>query len=274
SRSDSIGVIIPSANPYYASMMSGIEAAARAHGLTMLLGLTNGDEGRREDYVTTFLERRVDGILVCAAAHDLTVGRRPEDMPVPVVLIGQQPNAGYPIIRTDNVAAGHLAAHHLWSLGHRKFAYITPNDAWYDFLDRRIGMMHFLESTGDHFSVKVLDGVQGETDAYQRVKDACQDGLEATAILASTDRHALAALAALSDAGVRVPEDKAVMGFDNYMTSSFLRPSLTSMSMPATEMGRLGIEYIRQKIDGAGVPDDTVLQAMLVARQSTTSGRA
>jgi DNA-binding LacI/PurR family transcriptional regulator len=129
SRSDSIGVIIPSPNPYYASMMSGIETAARAHGLTMLLGLTNGDEGCREDYVTTFLERRVDGILVCAAAHDLTVGRRPEDMPVPVVLIGQQPNAGYPIIRTDNVAAGHIAANHLWSQGHRKFAYITPNDA-------------------------------------------------------------------------------------------------------------------------------------------------
>ncbi|UVK41150.1 LacI family transcriptional regulator [Mesorhizobium sp. AR10] len=271
SRSDSVGVVIPSANAYYAAMMSGIEAATHAQGLTMLLGLTNGDEGRREAYITAFLERRVDGILVCAAAHDQRPSRPPEEMPVPVVLIGQQPNAGYSIIRTDNVAAGHTAARHLWSLGHRRYAYITPDDAWYDFRDRRLGMMGFLESTGEPFSVELLDEIRGETDAYRRVSDACRNGFDATAIVASTDRHALGALAALADAGVRVPEDKAVMGFDNYITSSFLRPSLTSMSMPAMEMGRLGIEYLRQKINGSAVPQDTVLQAALVARQSTGS---
>jgi DNA-binding LacI/PurR family transcriptional regulator len=269
SRSDSVGVIMPAPNPYYAAMMSGIEAAAHAQGLTMLLGLTNGDEGRREAYVTTFLERRVDGILICAAAHDRRSGRPPEEMPVPVVLIGQQPNAGYSIIRTDNVAAGHTAARHLWSLGHRRYAYITPDDAWYDFRDRRLGMMSFLESTGEPFSVELLDEIRDETDAYRRISDACRKEFDATAIVASTDRHALGALAALVDAGVRIPEDKAVMGFDNYITSNFLRPSLTSISMPAMEMGRLGIEYLRQKIDGAAVPQDTVLRATLVARQST-----
>lgn len=269
SRSDSVGVVIPSPNPYYAAMMSGIEGAARAHGLTMLLGLTNGDESRREAHVAAFLERRVDGILICAAAHDQRRGRPLEEMPVPVVLIGQQPNAGHAIIRTDNVAAGHAAAHHLWSLGHRRYAYITPDDAWYDFRDRRLGMTAFLETTSEPFSVELLDGVHGESEAYRRVADACRNGFEATAIVASTDRHALGALAALADANVRVPEDKAVMGFDNYITSSFLRPSLTSMSMPAMEMGRLGIEYLRQKINGVAVPEDTVLQAALVARQST-----
>lgn len=268
-RSDSIGVIVPVTNAYYDGMITGIEAAASEHGLTMLLGLTQADEDRREALVTEFLERRVDGILVCAAAYDRHSGRPPGQMPVPVVLVGQQPNAGYPMVRSDNVAAGRAAAEHLYALGHRHFAYLTPHRDWYDFRDRHAGIVHFLEQAGEPVTLELMDGLMGETGAYDRVRQACAEGLRATAIIASTDRHALGALAALADAGISVPEEMAVMGFDNYFTSAYLRPSLTSVSMPADAMGRTGVDYLRAMISGEKVPPDTELAATLIVRQST-----
>ncbi|UYN99144.1 MAG: LacI family DNA-binding transcriptional regulator [Devosia sp.] len=268
-RSDSIGVIVPVTNAYYDNMITGIETAARDRGLTMLLGLTQADEARREALVTQFLERRVDGIVVCAASHDQRLGRLPAQMPVPMVLVGQQPNAGYPMVRSDNVQAGVAAARHLYERGHRRFAYMTPQADWYDFNDRYKGLKAYLDAAGEPVSIALMDGVAGETGAYERIRSACASGLDATAIIASTDRHAIGTLAALADAGVSVPDEVAVMGFDNYLTSAYLRPSLTSVSMPAAEMGRLGVEHLWSMLNGGDVPEDTELQARLIVRQST-----
>jgi DNA-binding LacI/PurR family transcriptional regulator len=271
SKSESVGVIVPALHAYYAAMIEGIEEAADQQGLTILLGLSRGDEAKREHLVTEFLERRVDGLLICAGADDHLPGRTPEQMPVPAVLIGQQPNPGFPIVVTDNIAAGFDVASHLWDLGHRRFAYLAPNKSWHDFHDRQVGVASFLEGTGEAYTLQVLDEIYGETDAFTRMSHELAIGLAATAIVASTDRHALGALAALADAGCKVPESVAVVGFDNYLTSQFLRPSLTSMHMPAGEMGRLGLETLCAAIAGRTVPPRTELRASLVARGSSVA---
>ncbi len=99
SRSDSIGIVVPSLiNPYSTAMIEGIDAAASDRGLTMLLALSNWDETRRETFIQGFLARQVDGLLICAVANDCLPGRDPEAIGVPTVLIGQQPNAGLPRI--------------------------------------------------------------------------------------------------------------------------------------------------------------------------------
>jgi DNA-binding LacI/PurR family transcriptional regulator len=115
----------------------------------------------------------------------------------------------------------------------------------------------------------VLDGIYSEADAFSRVGEALDGGLAATAVIASTDRHALGAMAALTDAGRRVPDAVAVVGFDNYLTSQYLRPALTSMHMPAGEMGRLGLEMLAAAIGGQQVPMRLELRATLVARGSS-----
>lgn len=274
-RSDSVGVLAPVLiNPYYAAMVEGIDQAAQACGLTMLLSLTGGDEARRETLIGQFLARKVDGILVCAGATDHLAGRAPEAMGIPMVLVGQQANTGFPIIRTDNRRAGFEATKYLWGLGHRRYIYLTSLETWHDFHDRGLGMQAFLNSTGESCEAKIFDGLFSEADAYRCVRDFYAGELAATAILASTDRHALGALAALADIGRKVPDEVSVMGFDDYVTSGFVRPSLSTMQMPSAEMGRLGITLLHEMLGNKEVPQETMLKATLMERRSTGMAKA
>ena len=269
-KTDSIGVIVPVLiNPYYAAMVQGIDAAAQENGITMLLSLSGGDEARRETAIGEFLARQVDGVLICAGADDHVPGRSPAALGIPAVLIGQQANAGFPMIVTDNRRAGFEATAYLWGLGHRRFLYLTSHDAWHDFRERGEGMLDYLRSTGETFEAEVFKGLSGEADSYRRIRDACEEGLSATALLASTDRHALGAIAALTDAGRLVPDDVSVMGFDDYVTSRFVRPALTTMQMPAAEMGRLGVARLCDMLAGKAVPPETRLLAAAIERGST-----
>lgn len=270
SKTDTIGVIVPGIiNPYYASMVEAIDEASREQGLTTLLGLSGGDERRREQIVDELISRRVDGLIICAGADDHRAGRTPGELGIPAVLIGEQANTGFPIIRTDNHKAGYDAARHMWSLGHRTFVYLTSLKSWHDFHHRGEGILEFLKSVDEPHEVEIFDGLFGEADAHRRVTQACVDGLPATAILASTDRHALGALAALIDAGINVPHDVSVMGFDDYITSGFIRPALTTMQMPAAEMGTQAVTLLRDRIAGRQTDGTTLLQATLVGRSST-----
>jgi DNA-binding LacI/PurR family transcriptional regulator len=270
SRTDTLGVVVPGIiNPYYAAMVEAIDRASRRHGFTTLLGLTGGDEERREQIIDELLGRRVDGLIVCAGADDHVEGRTPHTLSVPAILIGEQPNAGFPIIRTDNHRAGYEATRYLWSLGHRSFVYLTSLDSWHDFHRRGQGMRAFLETRDEAYEVEMFDGLFGEADAYDRVKRACEGGFPATAVLASTDRHALGTLAAFADAGLDVPGDLSVMGFDDYVTSGFIRPALTTMQMPAAEMGERAVALLSARFAGTAVEPTTLLEATLVERASS-----
>lgn len=270
SKTDTIGVIVPGIiNPYYAAMVEAIDREARSHGLTTLLGLTDGSEARREEIIDELVSRRVDGLILCAGADDHRPGRGPEAFSVPVVLIGEQPNLGFPIVRTDNHKAGFEATQYLWSLGHRNFAYLTSLASWHDFHQRGQGMMAFLKGVHEKVEVEICDGLFGEADAYQHVAAMCAAGLSATAILASTDRHALGAMAALADAGIKVPDQVSVMGFDDYITSGFIRPALTTMQMPAPDMGRQAVKALVGQLDVPAQIDTIKLRATLIERAST-----
>lgn len=269
-RSDVIGVVAPALrNPYYAAMVEGIDAAAKEHGLLMQLGLTGGDETIRERAIDRLLAQQVDGLIVCAGADDHRLGRTPDTIPVPMVLIGAQANPGFAQITTDNFAAGWGAGEYLWSLGHRSFVYLTAHDTWHDFRERGRGLRAFLDDSGEDFEMRVVGGIVGEHDAYDATQELVKGTLP-TALLASTDRHALGALAALADAGIEVPAQVSVMGFDDYVSSSFVRPALTTMRMPAADMGRQAVASLAMLLQGE-VPERSLsMQAKLVIRASTT----
>ncbi|QDZ10697.1 substrate-binding domain-containing protein [Devosia ginsengisoli] len=110
---------------------------------------------------------------------------------------------------------------------------LTSNSDWFDFRDSRAGFEARLWEQGQGYTGRVIEGAFDEADAYRMVCQLMAEGTSATAILAATDRQALGTLAALTDLEVAMPERMAVIGFDNLPTSEFLRPSLTSVDMPA-----------------------------------------
>lgn len=269
-RTDTIGIIVPGiTNPYYAIMVEAIDEAARHRGLTTLLGLTSGDEARREGHIDDMVSRRVDGLVICAGAQDHIAGRTPDALGIPAVLIGEQANTGFPIVKTDNHRAGYEAARYLWTKGHRRLLYLTSLASWHDFEERGRGVRAFLDQSGEPYEFQILDGLFSEHDAYDRMRKACEEGLVATAVIASTDRHALGALAAFADASIVVPDQVSVMGFDNYVTSGYIRPGLTTMQMPAAEMGRLAVGLLAAQATTRQVSAETLLVATLVERGST-----
>ena len=272
SRTDTIGIVVPGiTNPYNAVMVEAIDREARENGLRTLLGLTSGDEDRREEVIEDLVSRRADGLIICASAADHRAGRTPAQLGVPAVLVGEQPNPGFPMVKTDNHRAGYQATEYLWSLGHRSFIYLTTRESWHDFHQRGEGMQAFLSSRSERHVLEICDGLFGEVDAYRRISEACSAGLSATAILASTDRHALGALAALTDAHLPVPAGVSVMGFDDYVTSGFIRPSLTTMQMPVAEMGRTAVALLCDVLGGKPAEHETLFNAELIERGSTAT---
>lgn len=265
SRSDTVGVVVPSIlNPYYAAMVEAIDVSARAAGLTMLLALTQGEEQRRDAVVGDLLARRVDGLILCAGVDDHVPMRGPENVPVPTILIGRQPNPGFPILMTDNFEAGRMAAAHLWELGHRDFAYLTGEPDWHDFHERGQGLTAWLSERGA--VARMVTGLRSEADVYRRMM---RGDIAATALIASTDRHALAALAALADLGCPVPGKVSVLGFDDYLTSAYLRPALSTIRIPSAVMGAQAVEFLRRGLAGEAIPPETFFRAELVLRRST-----
>lgn len=244
SRTDTIGIAMPVLNAYYAKMLAGIERQATASGLSILLSLVGDDHGRREQVIDQFLARQLDGIIICSGAKDSRLDRGIERLRVPAVIVGQQPDVGLATVTVDNHRASREATAHLLSRGHRRILFLTSDSSWPDFRDRLLGFKDSLAQAGAEAGGQVVDGVFDEGGAYDTVRRLMGDGLDATAILAATDRQALGALAALSDLGLRVPQDMAVVGFDNYHTSEFVRPALTSVDMPADAMGAKAVDML------------------------------
>ncbi|ODT84125.1 MAG: hypothetical protein ABS76_01065 [Pelagibacterium sp. SCN 64-44] len=270
SRTNTIGVAVPVLNTYYAKMLMGIESEATRNGLSILLSIVGNDHDRREAAIDQFLGRRLDGMVVCSGAGDGAMDRGPDIIGIPTVVIGQQPDAGFVSVTVDNHAAGYLATGHLIERGHREIIMLTGNSGWFDFRDRRAGFEARLREQGQDYTGRVIEGAFNEADAYRIVRHLMEEGTSATAILAATDRQALGALAALTDLEVAMPERMAVVGFDNLPTSEFLRPSLTSVDMPADRMGALAIRMIRDFIG----PDEIrlvsqILEPRLVVRKSS-----
>jgi DNA-binding LacI/PurR family transcriptional regulator len=271
SRTDTIGVAMPMLNAYYAKMLAGIEGEATKAGLSILLTIVGTSDERREKAIDQFLARQLDGMIICSGAKDGPLRRTPTQLGIPAVIIGQQPSKGYVTVTVDNRRASYEATDHLVSRGNRHIIFLTSNSEWPDFRDRLEGFQERL-AEGEGASAHVIEGVFDEAQAYRAVSKLVRDKTDATAILAATDRQALGAMAALSDAGVRVPNDMAVVGFDNYHTSEFVRPSLTSVDMPADAMGAKAVELVcMANASGVDKMVSVVLEPRLFIRQSSGS---
>jgi LacI family repressor for deo operon, udp, cdd, tsx, nupC, and nupG len=267
-KSDNIVVVVPFIqNPFFSGVIQGIEGVAFAEGYQVLLGESQNDQQRLDSYAAMLRSKTADGLILLGAALPSHLSEK-----TPLVLACEYfPDHRIPAIHIDNEAAAKEATEHLLSLGHRRIGKITgPLDNPLS-RDRLAGYRAALAQAGIAYDEElVAEGsfdVESGHAAMTRLLDL---KVPPSAVFSSSDEMAIGALKAAREHGKRVPDDLSLVGFDGIRFADFCDPPLTTVVQPNVEIGaaaaRMMISILR---GGAAAPDDIVLPAQLLIRQST-----
>lgn len=282
-----IGLIVPDLrNPFFPEVAGAIEAAAEAEGYGVFYSVSDWDPRQEDRYLSLFLERRVDGVVVSPVRRTHGVARLEVPRTVPAVYVASVPEgAHHPGVTIDNEKGARLAVAHLLDRGRRRIAFIGARDGSDSSADRFRGYRSALldarisydESLvrlgpftpkGASSSVRSLFRETGrnEGDAGTPFGAAVN---RPDAIFAENDVLAVAAIQTLGDLGLRVPEDVSVVGFDNIPIASLHALDLTTVAQPTEEMGRRAVELLIAQMSGRHASRLTVLEPDLVIRGTT-----
>jgi LacI family transcriptional regulator len=267
-RSGLVGLIVPDlGDPHYPHIAIGVENAARSAGLAVLICNTIGEVERMTEYVQLLQARRADAIVLSGATSlngvELLALQQCE---VPLVLIGRPAiPVPWPNVSIDNRTGARQATQHLIQLGFKRIMHLGGSRQQTTMVDRARGYSD--EMAGRPAEILECNGTP--EDGYARLRQRLNDGnARPDAIFAATDRLAIAALAVAADRHLHVPNELAVIGFDDIPLAAHLRPSLSSIAQPADELGAVAIDMVKRLAAGESV-QPRQLSAHLVEREST-----
>ncbi|GBD08205.1 Catabolite control protein A [Candidatus Thermoflexus japonica] len=270
-RTSIIGLVITTlADPFLAEIVRGVEEVALEAGYRLFLATSNADPERELAAVRALAESRVEGVIVASSRVGELYLPYLEALGVPIVLINQQREA--PLIysvASDSYQGAVLAVSYLMRLGHTRIAYISgPPMARSDRL-RRAGYQEALTAAGiPPDPAWVVEG-NGRPEAgewgIQRLLEA---PVRPTAVFCYNDMTAIGALRAARVAGLRVPEDLSIIGFDDILFAAYTEPPLTTIAQPKYEMGRTAMSMLLRLLQGERVSPQLQLPCRLVERAS------
>ncbi|MFJ1969353.1 LacI family DNA-binding transcriptional regulator [Streptomyces sp. NPDC087903] len=271
--------------PSLAHVAAGVEQEAATRGRLSLVCATRGDVAREADLVQLMREQHAAAVvLVGGAVRDEAYNQRMADYATALdaagsrlVLVGRPPlPAGVPatVVEYDNRGGAFQAASHLLVAGHRRILFLGGQRDFSTAEQRLAGYRDALRAHDAAF-VEELDmpDVYTRASGYRRTLDALHAGLDFTAVLAGTDMVAIGALAALREAGLDVPGDVSIVGYDDVPFAADLAPALTTVRVPYEELGRTAVRLTLEREERLAGDDHVVLGTQLVVRQSVRSPR-
>ncbi|TCJ15621.1 LacI family transcriptional regulator [Rubrobacter taiwanensis] len=270
-RTRTVGLVIPDiTNPYYPELALGVEATASGEGYSVIFCNTNRRAEKLEHYVDVLLQKRADGIIIAGGGTDFSpVSQVLSDFDIEAAVIGRH-NLPFPSVQIDNVGAAYEATSHLVELGHERIAFISGPLSLTSVQDRLNGYREALRRRGiERDDRLVREGDFQPESGYSAARSLLQGSVRPTAIFAANDRMAIGAMAAAFDLGMEVPEEVSIVGFDDITMASYVRPALTTVSLPGYEMGASAMRLILKLISGKECPRVTWLPAELVVRDSS-----
>lgn len=276
-RTHTIAVLLNLLNSsisFFGEIVVAIQTESRERGYQVLLGQTGPLQDDTEKQVRIYREMRVDGLMMAPnpAAASYYAGLKKAGLPL-VFVDGRIPDIGIPYVHSDDVLGAKLAVRHLIGLGHRRIATFAAmeSDRVSPIRDRFQGYQEALSEAGRPFDTTLVESVG--TAADTEVRHAVLTLLARTsftALFVATDTQAIIAMETLKDAGKRVPEDVAVIGYANMREGAHVSPRLTSVDQKTEEIGRRAatvlfdlIEYPARK-----PPLDIMTTPELVIRES------
>lgn len=275
-KSRSIGMLVLDVgNPFFTDVARGAEDRAATAGMTLLLGNSDEKSTRELAYLEQFEEQRVHGLLITPAGEDLARLDRLRRNGTPVVLVDREAERrDFSSVSVDDVAGGYLAARHLIDIGRRRLAFVGGPDSIRQVSDRLAGARAAVaESPGvtiEQLPTDSMTVAQGRAAGEAIRSRAPEDRPDA--VFAANDLVAMGVLQGLMRLGeVRVPEDVALIGYDDIDFASAAVVPLSSIRQPAALIGRTAVELLmREAEDGPGFEhEQVVFQPELVVRAST-----
>lgn len=277
SRSTTIGVIVPSIiNPFYSSVLFGIEEIARNNNFTVIACNSLHDPLLEDEYIQTIMEKQIKGLIISSISNDKSQLKNMIMTGVHVIAIDQKIEEDQiSQIEFDYYKGGYLATRHLQSKGHKQIGYVTSK------LDRPsrksilLGYMEAMKAEGftpmlEESKTDFSNNALSEFDTGKRLTRKLLNAPKPpTAIFACNDMMAFGVINELSERNIRVPQDISVMGFDGIDFGQMMNPQLTTIKQPDYEMGRLACKMLLDKMNGGDVPSfDIILQPELLERGS------
>lgn len=278
-RTHVIGTLIPDiANPFFAALFRGIEDAAARQDFSVILANTDDEPAREQRSLLMLRERQVDGLILATARRDDPAIARLAAIDYPFVLVNRhtdplEANAVVP----DDYDGAVRAVEHLIALGHRRIAHIAGSDAISTGHKRRRGYRDTLERHGLPVDpALVVTGGYREAGGYDAMRVLLAFPQPPTAVFAVNDLAAMGALRALREAGLQVPRDVSIVGFNDLAVAAQATPRLTTLHVPPHAMGVAATERLLAMLTGQEVATaPAVVPVELVCRDSTgrvTSG--
>ena len=256
-------------NPFFSHVLQGVEAACRQDGIVPTLLATGPADPIRDQ-----LRMHEPDALLVAGYFEPEVIRMLSDLELPLALIDLWA-PDLPCVNPDNAQGGYLATQHLLQLGHRRIAYIAGPLAHFSIRERERGYRRALFEAGvladPDLEAVLLPGVDVKSGAAMAMRGLLKLRQRPDAVFAFNDSAALAALRACQEAGLRVPQDIAVVGFDDIPSATESVPALTTLRVDKEGLGRAGVALLMQ---GTQLPREMTLPVELVVRASTRAGTA
>ena len=275
-RTEAIGLVIPEIRePFFAELASAVEDEADRHGYTIFMSSTRSDRQREIASLNRLHDRHVDGLIMMTNTPDdgtlaALVGRRRN-----VVLIDEDmPGVQVPRVFVENELGAYMATRHLIAAGHERIAYIGGPTGLYSVEQRRAGFLRAMQEAGLEVHPEHLTGGSFAPEfSRQATLDFLTTHPAPTAIFGSSDYIVIGIIRGLKQAGVAVPSQMSVVGFDDMPLTELFNPPLTAIRQPVEALGRHGFQALFSLLNGDQPDMLTMLPVELIERESVAVPR-
>lgn len=275
-RTETIGVVVPKLNSYFmATVISGIEKVTNKHGYGLIISQSQESGKQETACVSTLFDSRVDGILISLAFDTKNLDHFDKlfNKDIPVVFFDRVADChGCMSVIIDNYKAGYEATAHLIEQGCKRIIHLGGNLLRNVYSERFRGYRQALHDNGIEFNQKlVFISDLTEQSGREIMKKIIKMNLQPDGVFAANDTSAVATILEIQEAGVKVPDEIAVVGFNNEPVSQVIHPNLTTVDYPAREIGEIAATALIDKLNNTqSISYSTiVLKHSLIVRQSS-----